>query len=122
MDLISHLSTMDFEKIDSNQSITSAYSDCVTLFRDFYFSLASDQCTLTDEVSLPKVSDKYGKLNIWGANRGTLRMGCGSLDDILRNDKKLKALVFDILTDLIDSLEKGVTNWPSFTSAVKSGN
>lgn len=62
-----------------------------------------------NEVSLPKISDGYGRLNVWGANAGAVRSGRGSLDDNLRNEKKLQSIIHDILTELIDVLRSGTS-------------
>ena len=56
------------------------------------------------QINLAKISDNYGRLNIWGSDTGILRGGRGSLDERLRTDQRLRCLVLDILGELREVL------------------
>jgi hypothetical protein len=74
----------------------------------FYIALADEGCRVAGQVSLTRISDEYGRLGVWGRNSGADRTGRGSLDDRLRNDPKLRGVVFELLSDLDAYLIRGV--------------
>ena len=96
------------EDDSQSQSIAVTFLTCLALYREFFFCFADDERRVRCQVNLAKVSDEYGRLNVWGSDSGALRMGRGSLDDALRNDKNLRSIVLDILSDLIDAIKRGM--------------
>lgn len=89
------------------RSIAPAFSECLILYRRLYFSLTDRDCRVADQVDVAKVSDNYGRLNVWGSDSGALRTGRGSLDDVLRSNENLRSIVLDTISDLTESLKRG---------------
>ena len=106
----------DYDDDGKSRSIASAFSDCLTLYRRLWFSLTDHEFQVADQVDLAKLSDGYGRLNVWGSDSGALRTGRGSLDDVLRTDDKLRSIVVDIIDDLINALKQGRFSSPSLIS------
>ena len=97
----------DHEDIREAPSIAHAFSKCVKLYRHLYFSLAGSDPRVADQVDVAKVYDNYGRLNVWGSDSGAVRIGRGSLDDVLRTNKSLQSIVLDTISDLTNSIERG---------------
>ena len=97
----------DSDDVGQGRSIAIDFADGLELYRRLCFSLANHKCQVADQVDLAKVSDNYGRLNIWGSDSRALRIGRGSLDDVLRTDDKLRSIVLDIIHDLKDALNQG---------------
>ena len=96
---------------DANDELTSSiaakFSDCLGSYRQLYFLLTSRNVRGLDHIDLTELSDKYGQLNVWGANSGALRTGRGSLDDILRTNENLRSIILDLLGDLLEAIGRG---------------
>lgn len=99
---------IDAEEDSQSPFIADTFVTCLALYRDFYSCIATDERHVRCQVDLVKVSDEYGRLNVWGSDSGALRSGRGSLDDALRHDENLKSIVLDILNDLIDAIKRGM--------------
>lgn len=93
------------EKASPSPLISSIFTTCLVLYRDLYLYLADDRPEIAAKIDLARVSDEYGRLNVWGSESGALRIGRGSLDDRLRDDPKLQSIIVDILNDLINALK-----------------
>ncbi len=93
------------EKPSSTPLISSIFTNCLVLYRDLYLYLLHERHSIATKTDLSRVSDEYGRLNVWGSESGALRLGRGSLDDKLRDDQKLRSIIIDILEDLADVLE-----------------
>lgn len=105
-----HLDQVHMADLDDTreaQSIALAFSECLNLYRRLYLSLTGHDCQIAEQVDVTKVSDNYGRLNIWGSDSGALRTGRGSLDDLLRTNENLRSIVLDTISDLKESLERG---------------
>ena len=110
------MSGMPDDAIDEvTSSIAAKFSDCLGSYRQLYFLLTSRHVRGLQDVDLTEVSDNYGRLNVWGADSGALRIGRGSLDDILRTDKHLRSILLDLLGDLLEAIGRGTPqrNQPS---------
>ncbi|KAL8712208.1 MAG: hypothetical protein Q9225_006987, partial [Loekoesia sp. 1 TL-2023] len=92
--------------VEQPQSIAAAFLACQDLYRRLYLSLAGHEAQAADQIDLADLSDNYGRLNIWGSDSGALRTGSGSLDDILRADDNLRAIVHDLFGDLTEALNR----------------
>ena len=92
-----------------SHSIASTFANCLELYQRLRFSLERDNSNVASQIDLSKVSDEYGRLNVWGSDVGALRVGRGSLDDALRNEDRMRSIVQDILRDLVDNLERGMS-------------
>lgn len=87
-------------------SINRLYSTCLQLYRHIYITLAGkNETTHSDgdgfrrhDVPMPRFSDEYGRLGVWGRNSQADCTGRGSLDDNLRSDSKLRSIVLDLLS------------------------
>lgn len=99
---------IDTEEDSQSPFIADTFVTCLVLYRKFHSCIASDERRIRCQVDLAKVSDEYGRLNVWGSDSGALRSGRGSLDDALRNDENLKSIVLDIVNDLIDAIKRGM--------------
>ena len=97
----------DPDNIQEARSIASDFSHSLILYRRLYGSLMDRDCPVADQVDVAKVSDNYGRLNVWGSDSGALRTGRGSLDDLLRTNENLRSIVLDTITDLTESLQRG---------------
>ncbi len=99
---------IDAEEDSQSPFIADTFVTCLALYRKFHFCIATDERRVRCQVDLAKVSDEYGRLNVWGSDSGALRSGRGSLDDALRNDENLRCIVLDILNDLLDAIKRGM--------------
>ena len=88
----------------SAKAISETYLDCIQLCRRLLYSLGDQSCRVIHlkQVSLERVLDEYGRLQVWGEQaRAVLpQYARGSLDDILRNDHNLKEVVNGMLSQL----------------------
>lgn len=88
------------------------YESNVTAFRQMLLSLARDTSFVTDTGPLDEgdVLDQFGRLRIWGEQSGASRRwdARDSLDQKLRKDKDLHAVVLSILELLWSSLNEGM--------------
>ena len=96
---------------DANDEVTSSiaakFSDCLGSYRQLYFLLMSHDLQGLEHIDLVELSDNYGRLNVWGADSGALRIGRGSLDDILRTNENLRSIILDLLGDLREAIGRG---------------
>ena len=97
------------DDVSRSQSVAIAFSTCQELYGRLYLSLAGDDCRLANQVDLAKISDEYGRLNVWGSDSKVLGTGRGCLDDTLRNEGKLRSILYDILNDLVGTLTRGIS-------------
>ncbi|KAL8657717.1 MAG: hypothetical protein Q9226_001640 [Calogaya cf. arnoldii] len=94
----------DHADLEASHSVAARFSGCLTSYRQLYFSLASRQAKGAEDINLTEVSDNYGRMNIWGAESGALRIGRGSLDDILRTNQNLQSILLELLGDLSEAI------------------
>ncbi|KAM0418719.1 hypothetical protein ACHAPT_012317 [Fusarium lateritium] len=78
-------------------SLSKSYAECIRLFEAFLWALKDENCRVVHlkQVSLIEMSDNYGRARIWGDQMKAdfPERARGSLDDTLRNDNDLKALL-----------------------------
>lgn len=107
------VSTFDLDDLHPSPQpspIALAFEKSLCHFRDFYIALTNENCTVTDQLSISRIGDEYGRLGVWGRNSGADRKGRGSIDDVVRNDLELSSIILDILDDLCGDLEVGMAS------------
>jgi hypothetical protein len=91
-------------------AIATSFSKCSSQFREFYVALTSKDCQGTQGASLSRLADEYGRFGVWGGNSRADHTGRGSLDDSLRKDPSLYSIILDLLDNLHDDLERGMSS------------
>lgn len=98
---------MDWETSPQHYPIAELFSKCSGQFRKFYVGLSEDR--RTHQISLSRLADEYGRFGVWGGNSGADRAGRGSLDERLRDEINLNSIVLDLLGNIYDDLEEGMS-------------
>ena len=95
---------------ENSPNIAAKSLGCLTAFRRLYFLLLTNQSPRAGDIVLSKVSNVYSRLKVWGTDSGAICTGRGSLDDRLRTDNSLRLIILDLLCNLEEVLEMGMTS------------
>jgi len=97
---------MSFAVGDTSSSLSTAspladsFQRCSRSFKELYLALFS-----YGTISLSNFNDEYGRFGVWGGEAGADRTGRGSLDDVLRNDRKTALIIAEVLGNLEEDLK-----------------
>ena len=96
--------------------ISLAFQESINKLRELYIALARKDCKITNQFSISRLGDEYGRLGVWGRNARADRKGRGSLDDIVRKDPDLRSVILEALNDLSGDLDFGMYLWSASSS------
>ncbi len=84
---------------------------CLQSFNDVLLSLRASGDEFSGQLSAQDILDELGRFKIWAGNIGALQSGRSSLDFRLRDAPHVSTTIIQILDDLQESLQEGLSSF-----------